>query len=79
MKKCPPSIQCWDWNSQPLEHESPPITTRPGLPPNYSQIVCVESFADNCVFYIQNVSVAQDDCVVRRCYPIHSHDSVGQT
>ena len=21
-------------NPQPLEHESPPITTRPGLPPN---------------------------------------------
>ena len=22
---------CWDSNSRPLEHESPPITTRPGL------------------------------------------------
>ena len=27
------SIQCWDSNPRPLEHESPPITTRPGLPP----------------------------------------------
>ena len=27
------SIRCWDLNPQPSEHESPPITTRPGLPP----------------------------------------------
>ena len=33
-KICPSSIQCKDSNSQPLEHESPPITTRQGLPPN---------------------------------------------
>ena len=32
VKKCPSSILCWDSNSQPLECESPPITTRPGLP-----------------------------------------------
>ena len=25
------SIQCWGLNPQPSEHESPPITTRPGL------------------------------------------------
>ena len=31
VKKCPSSIQCWDSNPQPLEHESPPITTRPAL------------------------------------------------
>ena len=33
--KCenPYSIQCQDSNSQRLEHKSPPITTRPGLPP----------------------------------------------
>ena len=30
-KKCPSSIQCRDPNSQPLEYESPPIGTRPGL------------------------------------------------
>ena len=29
--KCPSSIRCRDLNSQPLEHESCPITTRPGL------------------------------------------------
>ena len=31
MNKCPSSIQYWDWKPGPLEHESPPITTRPGL------------------------------------------------
>ena len=32
-KDFPSSIQCRDSNSRPLEHESPPITTRPVLPP----------------------------------------------
>ena len=32
-KKCPSSIRCWDSNPQPLKHDSPPIITRPGLPP----------------------------------------------
>ena len=31
MKKCPSSIQCWDSNPGTSRHESPPITTRPGL------------------------------------------------
>ena len=30
---CPSSIWRLDLNSRPLEHEHPPITTRPGLPP----------------------------------------------
>ena len=29
------SIKCWDSNPEPQKHESPPITTRPGLPPSY--------------------------------------------
>ena len=33
VKKCPSSIRCRDLNPRPLEHESLPITTRPGLPP----------------------------------------------
>ena len=33
VKKCPYSIRCRDSNPQPLKRESPPITTRPGLPP----------------------------------------------
>ena len=34
VKKCPSTMRCRDSNSGPLEHELPPITTRPGLPPN---------------------------------------------
>ena len=33
MKKCQSSIRCWDSNPQPSMHESPTMTTRPGLPP----------------------------------------------
>ena len=33
VKKCPSSIRRWDSNPQPFEHDSSPITTRPGLPP----------------------------------------------
>ena len=33
MSKCPSSIWHQDLNPQPFEHESSPITTRPGLPP----------------------------------------------
>ena len=39
MKKCPSSVWCWDWNSQHLEHKSPPITTRTGLPPKCCFII----------------------------------------
>ena len=34
VKKCPSSLRCRDSNPRPSEHESPPITTRPGLPPS---------------------------------------------
>ena len=37
-ENCPSSIWCWDSNSWSLEHESPPITTRPGLPPFTSNL-----------------------------------------
>ena len=30
----PSSLRCRDSNPRPLEHESPPKSTRPGLPPN---------------------------------------------
>ena len=33
VKKCPSSIWYFDSNSRPSEYESPPLTTRPGLPP----------------------------------------------
>ena len=44
MKKCPSSRWCRDSNSRPLEHESPPITTRPGLPPTYLLYLGVLNF-----------------------------------
>ena len=31
VKKCPSSMRCRNLNSRPLEHESPTITTSPGL------------------------------------------------
>ena len=34
LKKCPSSKRCRDSNPRPLERESLPITTRPGLPPS---------------------------------------------
>ena len=36
------SIRCWDSNPRPSDHESPPITTRPGLPP-YCSLSCMHS------------------------------------
>ena len=37
-EKCPSSIWCRDLNLQPSERESLPITTRPGLPPNFTTV-----------------------------------------
>ena len=36
VKKCPSSIRYWDSIPRPLGRESPPITTRPVLPPKYT-------------------------------------------
>ena len=33
VKNDPSSMQCRDSNSQPLDHQSPPTTTRPGIDP----------------------------------------------
>ena len=35
-EKCPSSIWCRDSNPRPLERESTPVTTKPGLPPRSS-------------------------------------------
>ena len=63
VKKCPSSIRCWDSNSRPLEHEFPPITTRPGLPRHNSIISSwklpgitnfyAESFSLHFFFYLR--------------------------
>ena len=42
-KKCPSTIWCRNLNPQPLEHESPPITARPGLPPNHNECICIKN------------------------------------
>ena len=39
-EECPSSIWCRDSNSRPLYHESPSITTRPGLPPFVRVLRC---------------------------------------
>ena len=36
MEKYLSSKWCWNLNSQPSEHESPPITTRPGRAPAHA-------------------------------------------
>ena len=38
-KKCHSSIWCRDSNPRPSEHKSPPITSRPGLPPLCQEIL----------------------------------------
>ena len=40
-EKCPSSIRCQDSNPQPSEHESLPITNRPGLLPSIKHSYCV--------------------------------------
>ena len=65
MKKCPSSKKYRDSNPQPLEHESPPITTRPGLPPFiWRNIIVLKDFVsairylnvDFCTHYLKFIS-----------------------
>ena len=44
-EKCPSCRRYQDLNPRPSEHESPPITTRPGLPPK--RIICLLSSFNN--------------------------------
>ena len=39
MWKCQSRIWFWDWNPRPSEQEYPPITTGPGLPPEFLGIL----------------------------------------
>ena len=51
-EKCTSRIWCWDWNLRPPVHESPPITTWPGLPPKTSStlnFLCIR--AGRCCIY----------------------------
>ena len=42
-EKCPSSIRCGISKPWPLEHESPPITTRPGLLPFLTVLIYIQS------------------------------------
>ena len=46
LKICLSSIQCWDLNPMPLEYDSSPITTTPGLQP-YQE--CIFGWLYSCV------------------------------
>ena len=48
VKKLPSRIPCWDSNSRPLEHKSPPITTRPVLPP-FKGFFCKQNWPHKCL------------------------------
>ena len=52
-KKCPSSIWCRDSNSRPLEHESAPITTRPGFPPKNDFMFFGNGWHKTCVKILQ--------------------------
>ena len=43
--KYPFSKRYWDSNPQPFDHESPPITTRPGLPPLFNWKLITNSYS----------------------------------
>ena len=54
VKKCPSSIWYWDSNPWPLEHESPPITTSPGLP--YCRYIFLYGVIDSVnLFYLNDI------------------------
>ena len=48
--KCPSSIWCWDSNTRPLKHESPPITNRPGR----SNLISIDGI-QNAKYLCQNL------------------------
>ena len=52
--QCPSSIRYWGSNPQPSEHESPPITTRPGLPPKSLHNLALTFLQDN-IGHLYNV------------------------
>ena len=66
---CPSSIRSWDSNSRPLEHESPPITTRPGL--IFSVFLCFDGFNNliGCSKYLDNQSAPNQRDTSFRNFP----------
>ena len=69
-EKCPSSIRRQDSNSQPSDYESPPLTTRPGLPPNQ---ICLTIDQVLAFILVDKSSVAgplyhQSHSLHNRCY-----------
>ena len=55
VKKCPSSMRHWDSNPRPSERESPPITTRPGLPALQYKVKIEQYRQENwCISYFLN-------------------------
>ena len=52
----PVGILCWDSNLRPLEHESPPITTRPGLPPLVDQLLFEQKYSLSSQSFVGEIS-----------------------
>ena len=55
VKKCPSSIRCQDLNPRPLELESPPITTRPGLLPLNHLNLFAKAFLSTVHYLLWNI------------------------
>ena len=69
------SIWCQDSNSQPLEHESPSITTGPGLPPCF--FIFFEHIRANFLLKIKNAKIipSRIQCTSRHSNSSrHAHD-----
>ena len=59
-KKCPSSIQCRDSNTWPSDHESPPITTRPELPPYSKELwsnACSDDDRKTTIWFCYKISI----------------------
>ena len=52
-QSCPSNIWCKGLNSRPLEHESPPVTTGPELPPLY--LICYLKYFARLLYSLSNV------------------------
>ena len=73
-KKCPSSVWSCDLNPQPLEHESPPIATRPGvnfMSVSLEEYFLQENFLQTWVkkFHSEEKSWRKEEfCLVEKCY-----------
>ena len=69
VKKCPSSIWHRDSKPRPLNRESPPITTRPGLPPKKHWMIEVKNYlgiVENRPSYSNDGQNIVNDMIVRR-------------